>query len=332
MRRFAALTTLALLVAGCGGGESGAPSSSSSAPVTAAVPSAGDSAWEQLPSMPTPRSELPAVALGGEIYAPGGYAANDRGRFRASAVVEAYDPVARSWRQVADLPSPRHHAMGAAYGGRLFVFGGFNRRGNPASTAWSYDPAADAWARVADLPRGSAAGTAVTVGDHIFVIGGVPKGRFVYRYDPALDTWESMARMSEASEHLAAAALDGKIYVVAGRWNNEELTRVEVYDVATDHWAAAEPIGVARARFGAAASMGRIIVAGGEVVGSGDTLDSVEILDLGGSWAPGPRLPAPVHGNGLVALDDAIFSVGGSSIAGGVVNHGDMWVLRLADT
>lgn len=338
MRQLAALTTAAVLLGSCGGGTTaGTSTTTSSSPAsTAPTPTAsmptGSSGWEVLPSMPTPRSELPAVVLGGEIYAVGGYAANERGRFRASAVVEAYDPATRSWRRVADLPSPRHHAMGAAYGGRLFVFGGFNRGGNPTATAWSYDTDADAWASVARMPRGTGAGAAVTAGDFIYVIGGVPKGRSVYRYDPQGDEWTEMARLNEPSEHVAAAALDGAIYVVAGRWNGRETARVEVYDVAADEWRPTEPVQVARGGFGAAAWTGKIVIAGGELVSARDQLDSVELFDpMTGLWVFGPTMPGAVHGNGVTAYGDDLYVVGGSSIATDVVNRGDLWVLRGAN-
>lgn len=62
------------------------------------------------------------------------------------ARVEAYDPDADSWRAVADLPQPMHHANLAAVAGELLLAGfleglTFEARGD----VWAYDPSADAW-------------------------------------------------------------------------------------------------------------------------------------------------------------------------------------------
>ncbi len=87
---------------------------------------------------------------------------------------------------------------------------------------------------------------------------------------------------------------------------------------------------VARAGHGAAVLHGRIVVAGGEVILAGNqTLDSVEVLDPAtGAWAGAPALPAPVHGVPAVGVDGTIFTLGGSSRAGGIANNGQVFAYR----
>jgi hypothetical protein len=72
--------------------------------------------WEEQTSMPTARSEMPAVELNGLIYVTGG--------FGGEQTLEAYDLANDSWQALADLPAQRHHVMAAAHDDRLFVFGG----------------------------------------------------------------------------------------------------------------------------------------------------------------------------------------------------------------
>src|SRR3990172_13431223 len=78
-----------------------------------------ESRWQQHASMPTQRSEMPAVALDGLIYVPGG--------FGGEAAFEAYDPLTDTWQSLPLLPDGRDHLMAAAPGGgvtaqRIYIF------------------------------------------------------------------------------------------------------------------------------------------------------------------------------------------------------------------
>jgi hypothetical protein len=83
----------------------------------------------------------------------------------------------------------------------------------------------------------------------------------------------------------------------------------------------------ARSGFGATVIGGTIVVAGGEVFSPTKALSTTEILHEG-SWIPGPPLPYPLHGMPLVALDDAVYVIGGSATAADVDNRGEVWSLR----
>jgi N-acetylneuraminic acid mutarotase len=284
--------------------------------------------WQRLSNMPTPRSEVPVVTLDGKIYAAGGYTAGIGIPVHGQAVVEVYDPPTGEWTRIADLPAARHHPMAAAAAGRVFVFGGYDANTDqPTATAWSYDPATDRWSDVAPMPGPVAAGAAVAAGDQIFVVGGVPAGTSLFRYDPDTNTWTEHAPMPRPSEHLAGALYEGNLYAIGGRWGGDELTKVDVYDIAADSWAAATPLQEARGGFGAVALGDRIIAVGGEVAAAGDALDSVEVLDPQvGSWSFALRLPVPIHGHGVVVVDGRLYVVGGSRVGADVVNFGDVFV------
>ncbi|HJW91089.1 MAG TPA: hypothetical protein VJ436_10660, partial [Anaerolineales bacterium] len=103
---------------------------------TGEVPS---SAWIGHASMPTPRSEMPAVELEGLIYAPGG--------FGGESQFEAYDPRQDAWQALAQMPEPRQHLMAAAHSRRVYIFGGGKSVLNwaPSTQAWAYDPGLDRW-------------------------------------------------------------------------------------------------------------------------------------------------------------------------------------------
>jgi N-acetylneuraminic acid mutarotase len=122
--------------------------------------------WQQLSSMPSARSEMPATALDGLIYVPGG--------FGGETVFEAYDPGTDSWASLAELPDGRHHLMAVAHAGLVFILGGGMSMLNwePQATTWAFDPGKGAWEERASMPESRLAGAAVSLGDYLYVIGG----------------------------------------------------------------------------------------------------------------------------------------------------------------
>ena len=161
----------------------------------------------------------------------------------------------------------------------------------------------------------------------IYVVGGVPRGTGLFAYHPLADTWESLAEIEQPREHLAAVAFDGKLWVLGGRWGEEMLNTVEVFDPVTGDWSLGPPMAEARSGFGATVVGERIVVAGGEVFSPTNALASTEIL-ADGEWSQGEPLPHPLHGIPLVTVGESIYLIGGSTTAAAVDNPGEVWSLR----
>ena len=102
----AALVLLILLLAGC---------------------SDDAASWRLLPPAPQARTEVAGAALNGRVAVVGGLTADGA----VSARVDLYDPKRRRWLRLPDMPAPRHHAMAASRGDRLYVAGGY---GDPFAT------------------------------------------------------------------------------------------------------------------------------------------------------------------------------------------------------
>lgn len=281
-------------------------------------------AWEELATMPTPRSEMAAAHWRGKIYVPGGL-----GGMRT---FEVYDIATDAWEGLAPLPAGRHHLMAAAHGGRIFVFSGADDNWRATNTAWAYDPNADRWATLAPMPEPRYAGAAVSLGGYIFAVGGDgPSGRLL-RYDPVDDEWTALAATLERREHTAATSLGGDIYVMGGRFSGVgELRSVEIYDVASGQWAYGPPLRTARGGFSAVLANNSIHVLGGEVIMHGrKTLSSTEVLRVGAKqWQPGVDLPIALHGVPVVAAAGGLYVLGGSESAAAIVNHGRVFRYRL---
>ena len=262
--------------------------------------------------MPTSRSEMSAGVIDGRIYIPGGWGNG----FDESTALEMYDPATDSWETLAELPFHLNHHATAVYNNALYIFG-------PEATALRYDPTTDSWEELAPMPEARWAGAAATLGDYIYFLGGSSSSLDLLRYDPATDSWLRLAPLLQAREHTQAVVLDGWLYALGGRWDRG-LSSVERYNPATDTWTRVPSMKQPRSGFGAAVWDGKIIVAGGELLSPLVTLDSIEIFDPElNRWETAElTLPVPLHGLPIVVVDDNLYLLGGSGLAGAVSNRG----------
>lgn len=84
--------------------------------------------WIILPALATGRSLAALAAANGRLYAIGGIVEPDTlGRSTAVTTVHEFDPVARTWRTIAGMPTARSSLGAAAIGARIFAMGGSDR-------------------------------------------------------------------------------------------------------------------------------------------------------------------------------------------------------------
>lgn len=308
---------LILAVSSCSATPVGNSSSTIPLAPTTTATSAG---WVEVAPMGIARSEHPGVVLNDEMVVSGGFIEVGVGRVGVTDSVEAYSPGTDSWRDLPELPEPRHHGMAAVVGDRLFALGGYAPDGDAVDTVWEL--VADGWTERSPMPGPVAAGAAVVIDDSILVVGGTPLGG-LYRYEATNDAWTELPAPLVQREHVAAVALAGEVWAIAGRWQGEIFDTTEIYDSEDEAWRPGPTLNHARSGFGAVVVDDAIVVAGGEVFSPDEALDSVERLDLEtGEWAPAPPLPVGLHGNPIVELDSDLYLPGGSTLAGAVVNDG----------
>jgi len=116
--------------------------------------------WQSRAPMPSARTEVAAVELGGKIYVIGGYE-------KGSNLVEEYDPASDRWRGRASLPKPLHHVGAAAVNGKIFVIGGYVSGTGSMDTVYEYDPAADRWNVKTAMPTARGALAVGIIGEKI---------------------------------------------------------------------------------------------------------------------------------------------------------------------
>lgn len=176
---------------------------------------ADGTAWVDLPDLPTPLVENTVADNDGTAYSVGG---NTYGRMMAEGYV--FDPQARVWKRIADLPQPLMGAGGTFIDGKLYVVGGWNMLGDALATTYVYDPMTNRWSRRADLPAGVGDAAATSVDGRLYVVAGcpaysceVPSTR-TYRYDPDADRWTRLADYPlGVADHACGAAGNGLVCV-----------------------------------------------------------------------------------------------------------------------
>jgi len=299
--------------------------------------------WVTLAALPQPATDLAGVAVNGKLYLFGGLDG-----IRPTGLVLEYDAATDAWTKKKPMPVNLHRFAVAAYGDKIYLFGGFkypDTRANawqPVDTAWRYDPASDEWTPLAAMPDKRGAASAAVVDGRIFVIGGAtvqpgtrdiaiePKRRHailgtVEEYDPKANSWRARTPLPTPRAEAAVATVAGKIYVIGGRIasvfaeDGSETDVVEGYDPARDLWS--RPLAkmpAPRAAMGVASWRNRVVLVGGETT---DARGAVSAADAVASYEPETNawralgaLPAPRRGIASGLIGDRFYVAGGAAM------------------
>lgn len=158
--------------------------------------------WEELPSGPAAQG-LALVAHKGKIYRVGGMQPRNRPGEKADnhslSSFAVYDPSAKKWQDLPDLPEGRSSHDAAIVGDRLYVFGGWKMNGEGKASTWH-------------------------------------KGGLMIDLSSSTPKWVSVDQPF-ARRALAVAAVAGKVYVLGGlQAKGGPTTQVDVFDPATGKW------------------------------------------------------------------------------------------------
>ncbi|MGC9520794.1 MAG: Kelch repeat-containing protein [Anaerolineae bacterium] len=218
-------------------------------------------AWREGADRPVALSNVSAVALENEILVPAGCDSD----WIPDAISHRYLSDEDTWTEAAPLPNPLCAYAVTAYGGRAFVFGGWDGEAFRAHT-YVYDPEADEWEELAPPSQARGFGAAAALADRIFYLGGYDGNReraTCEVYFPETDTWDTCPSMLQPRGGLGAVAIGGRIYAIGGGWQTP-LGFNERYTPATDQWSVMEtPIVGEWRNLGAAPSETSIYVVGG---------------------------------------------------------------------
>lgn len=208
--------------------------------------------WEELPS----GKHLQGLALvehAGKVIRVGGmepkHKAGEKSDISSTASVQMYDPKAKKWSDLPDLPAPRSSHDAAVVGDTLVVVGGWNMQAGKSSE-WAKDTLtldlADPKAKWVSVKQPFVR-RALAVAAHegkVYVAGGLLEGgdtdHTVNVFDPKAGKWEEAAKIPGAGLNAFTPAViaaggklylnpaDGKVYRLAGdKW--EEVSAVKQY-------------------------------------------------------------------------------------------------------
>ena len=295
--------------------------------------------WEVVTQLPTERTGFTTAVIDDEIYLIGGTLAEnvkpgkrDRGPFGLSTV-EVYDTQKNTWRQRADMPTPRESAQAAVVDGIIYVFGGYSAKDNKIASmkltvrVEAYDPENGIWIRKQDMPISRLYFGLGVVGGKVYLIGGsegIGEGHErrmdrVDIYDPASDTWMEGPKMPTRRIPGGVGVVNDRIYAIGGYgWPPDAtggpyLTVTEEYNTISRQWRKKNDMLDLRLGFAPVVVRDEIYLIGGFVVGVvSKWFATVDVYNpQTQAWSDIPALPIPLIPFNAAAVNGKIYVFGG---------------------
>lgn len=306
-----------------------------------------------LAPMPIAVQEIYPVLHQGEIYVAGGIsAALPEQDGQMTAAVQIYDITNNQWRRGPDLPQGRHHAQLVSIGSDLYLIGGFVRAASAKNDqfwqAGNWQASADilklsanatAWQAVGKLPKPLAETVSFVKEGQIHLLGGrSPAGsdnsQWQHHVDqdwhwqinpsalPAPDAITALARLPVKKNSAAIAVLEQQAWWLGGR--NRELGNsngAAAFDFKKASWLAQAKtpnLPEAQAGLAAAAVGAQICLFGGEgSMEPNNVFSTIWCFSPNtASWQAQGKMQPARHGHGAVAVGDAVYLIGGATVAG----------------
>ena len=245
------------------------------------------------------------------------------------------------WEKLAPFPEPAEEILGAAAGGKMYVFAGLVPFWKPKGLVYEYDPASNQWAKKQPMALPSHHVAFTEYHGKIYAFGGfvypasgpaawVPINN-AWEYDPAADTWKALAPMPSKRGSPVAAAVGDKIYVIGGvglaptasenflNFNTPQgvVGTVEEFDPTKNTWRERSPMPTPRNHTATGAINGKIYVVGGRVgaafIGLASDISVVEEYDPAtDKWsAPRSRMPTARSALGAGVYNGRMYIAGG---------------------
>lgn len=232
---------------------------------------------------------------------------------RYSRDVEIYSPESNRWRVGGRLPFPLFEASAAAYGGLIFIFGGFTEHGMNGDVV-VYETEQDTAFVIGRMPEPRRAmGCALTNG-RILLMGGIrPRGEVArngYWYDCESGEFTEAPALNQPAYSLGVVINSG-IWAIGGVFITP-LDRVEKVhgDVWQDQPRQRLPQGIGLA--GITLFEDTLIVYAGGLSNRGPISAAFALSTRNGGWQRLPSMQRPRLEFPLVVLGGRVYAIGGS--------------------
>ncbi len=254
-------------------------------------------AWAAVAGLPVAVTNATAFSIGGMVYVVGG--TDSAGN--PVDYTQVYNPASNLWTTTSVLPSAVAGLASASNGTTGFAFGGDGGSG-PVSTLDIFYPAQNCWTAqatcspsAASIPQAVTAAAGAYLGGKVYSVGGVGGARAT-AYTVAANCWSGqsicppIAQPTSTTSWLAASPDGGLLYSFGGALaGGSPSSLMQVYDPATNLWAAGPSLMAPTAGLASAEADGLIYAAGGKTL-SGYTA-AVETFNPNvGMWAAAPPM------------------------------------------
>jgi serine/threonine protein kinase/N-acetylneuraminic acid mutarotase len=169
--------------------------------------------WVELPSLTHARAAAAAAVAGDKLVVAGGQ--NEK---QLVPQTEVFD--GQSWKDAADMPTPREHLAAVSDGFYVYTVGGRFLSADKNSAAFErFDPQSGEWTTLVDMPTPRGSYGATVIDGRIVALGGEEPTRVLATaemYDIAEAKWISLAPMPTARHGEVVAAVGNTVYCIGG--------------------------------------------------------------------------------------------------------------------
>lgn len=200
---------------------------------------AATNTWTRRASLPSKRSAIKAVVIGGKIYVAGGYDVSGT----QTRTLYVYTPATDRWTRKADMPVASSGNITDVIGGKLYVLTG-SCVGCTTQRLYRYDPATNGWTRLANPARQHRSGAGAAIDGKLYVAWG--SSSTVDMYNPNTNRWtlkytmtvQEFGGLVDYGGLFGAAGLNfnKRLYVVGGLNDDESFPGMLAYHPATNTW------------------------------------------------------------------------------------------------
>lgn len=154
-----------------------------------------DGTWSHVTDREHRSYEIAVTASQGIVYFAGGF----NGSSQYYATFSSFDPIAKSWTDLPNMPTARYGASALEISGKVYIMGG--RTGSYLNTVESFDVDKETWTTVSNMNHTRYLFSSGVLGEKIFVIGGTNSGNTVELMDPYENTWSVVETMTGKDIH-----------------------------------------------------------------------------------------------------------------------------------
>ncbi|NWR63369.1 KLH10 protein, partial [Bucorvus abyssinicus] len=198
--------------------------------------------------------------LRGFIYVIGGFDG-----MRSCSSVKRFDPLQRTWQEVAPMHSQRYYVSVAILDDHIYAMGGFDQH-RRLNTAERYEPERNQWTRIASMQEQRSDASATSLQGKVYICGGFDGHERLITaevYTTTTNQWTFIAPMGSRRSGAGVIAYDNEVFVVGGYDGRRRLQSVEAYNPMTNTWRRLPTMLSPRSNFGIAVVEDLLFVMGG---------------------------------------------------------------------